>query len=122
MVPKEILVYDNQHGFSRLLKKHFENIVDFRIYKKIETNRFENLQENFAIIFFIIYSEEDLFDFIQIHDKGVPIVVCSFYRHLLAKFNNVDDVILLKNSLTKRDLLNQFQTAMHTHAVDVFCA
>ncbi|AYN03649.1 hypothetical protein [Flavobacterium sp. 140616W15] len=117
METKEVLVYDNQHGFSRFLKKQFGKDINFKVYKKFSSeDNFDNIQEEYSFIFFIVYSGEDLFDFIKLQRKGVPIVVCSFNKEVLYKFKNIDDISLLDISASREELINNFQMALHTYS------
>lgn len=116
MEEKEVLVYDNQHMFSRFLKKQFGKEVSFKVYKKFSSeDNFDNIQEEYSFIFFIVYSGEDLFDFIKLQRKGVPIVVCSFNKKILYKFKNIRDISLLDISASREELINNFQMVLHTY-------
>lgn len=106
---KQVVVYDNQHGFSRFLKKEFGKEIDFKVYKKLDRiSNFDTVKSDYSFIFFVIYSENDLFDFIKINEKGLPIVVCGFKT----KFNVFDhnsEVRFIDTSKPKKELVSDFQ-------------
>ncbi len=109
MESKCVLIYDNQHGFSRFLKKEFGKVIDFKVYKNFDSiSNLDTIQEYYSFVIFVIYSESDLFDFIKIHGKGLPIVVCSF-KVILNKFENNDGISFIDISKCKKELLNDFQ-------------
>lgn len=114
---KKVFVYDNQHGFSRFLKKQFGKEVSFKIYKKFGIeDSFDNLQEHYSFVFFIIYSAEDLFDFIKIYCKGVPVLACSFNKEVLDKLKNNNDIKVLDISTSREELFNNFKIALYTYS------
>jgi hypothetical protein len=113
MESKRVLVYDNQHGFSRFLKKEFGKVIDFKVYKNFDSiSSFDTIKEDYSFIIFIIYSEDDLFDFIKIHGKGLPIVICSF-KAILNRFDNNNGFSFIDISRCKKELLNDFQFFLH---------
>ena len=108
MESKRVLVYDNQHAFSRFLKKEFGKVIDFKVYKNFHSvSRLDTITEDCSFIIFIIYSEGDLFDFIKVHGKGLPIVVCSI-KPMLNKFDYNSGVSFIDLSKSKKELLNDF--------------
>lgn len=108
MESKRVLVYDNQHGFSRFLKKEFGKVIDFKVCKNLHSiSNLDTIKEDYSFVIFIIYSEGDLFDFIKIHRKGLPIVICSF-KAILNKFDHNSGVSFIDISKCKKELLNDF--------------
>lgn len=117
MKTKEVLVYDNQHCFSRFLKKQFGNEIKFKVFKKFSSkDNFDTIQDKYSFIFFIVYSGEDLFDFIKLQGKEVPIVVCSFNKEILYKFENITDIGLLDISASREKLIRNFKMVLHTYS------
>jgi hypothetical protein len=106
---KQVLVYDNQRGFSQFLKKEFGKKNDFKVYKKFNLiNDFDTTKNDYSFIFFIIYTENDLSDFIAIHQRKLPIVVCS----LKTIFNKIDTnrkLRFIDISKPKKELIHDFQ-------------
>lgn len=116
MENNRVLVYDNQHGFSRFLNKMFGKVYDFAIFKKFEGHfDFESFKKEYLLAFFVVYSEKDLIDFIKIYRKGLPVVVCSFNKDMLRKFESITDVSLMNTSRSKKDLVNDFQIYLYTY-------
>lgn len=97
------LVYDNQKYFSRFLKYEFEQEFDFNAYRNF--NYFDEKLSNYSVIIFVIYSEEELFDFLRIYKKGIPMIVCSFNKQILEKFNKMEDVSVLDTSNLRSELI-----------------
>lgn len=117
MKTKEVLVYDNQHCFSRFLKKQFGKEIKFKVFKKFSSeDNFDTIQDKYSFIFFIVYSGEDLFDFIKLQGKEVPIVVCSFNKEILYKFENITDIGLLDISASREKLIRNFKMVLHTYS------
>ncbi|WP_131474526.1 hypothetical protein [Flavobacterium sp. KMS] len=113
MESKQVIVYDNQHGYSRFLKKEFGKRIDFEVYKKFNfISDFDNSKSDYSFIFFVIYSENDLLDFIKIHDQGLPIVVCSS-KGVFDKFDNNCGINFIDISKPKKELVNDFQSFLY---------
>jgi hypothetical protein len=113
MESKRVLVYDNQHAFSRFLKKEFGKVIDLKVYKNFHSvSSLGAIKEDYSFIIFIIYSEGDLFDFIKVHGKGVPIVICSC-KTILDKFDNNSGVSFIDISKSKKELLKDFHLFLY---------
>ncbi|MEO8532444.1 MAG: hypothetical protein ABI441_01775 [Flavobacterium sp.] len=116
MENNKVLIYDNQHGFSRFLTKIFGEAYDFEIFKKFDNSLdFDNFEKEYLLAFFVIYSEKDLFDFIKIYRKGVPLVVCSYNEVLLHQLESITDVNIINTSKSKQELVNDFQIFLYTY-------
>jgi hypothetical protein len=106
---KQVLVYDNQHGFSRFLKKEFGKKNDFKVYKKFNLiNDFDTTKIDYSFVFFIMYTENDLSDFITIDKKQLPIVVCSLKR-IFNKIDTNSELRFIDISKPKKELIHDFQ-------------
>lgn len=109
----KIVVYDNHHYFSRFLKSTFGKEYEFVIFKKFTPKaEFNIIKKNFSFVFFIIYSDADLYDFIKVYGKGVSIIVASFDIEILKKLSFLEDVILFDISLPKATLINQISNLL----------
>lgn len=116
MENNKVLIYDNQHGFSRFLTKVFGEVYDFKIFKKFDvTFDFDSFQKEYLLAFFVIYSEKNLFDLMKIYRKGVPLVVCTFNEQLLHEFERITDVSVINTSRSKQELINDFQIFLYTY-------
>ena len=114
---KKILVYDKEASLARFLKKEFGKSLEFEFYKKFYNDySLDDLQLEYSFVVFVIYSEMDLFDFIKIYDKKVPIIVFSFRKELLVKFEGLRGVHLLDGSMLKQQIIDCFQSFLVTHA------
>lgn len=100
---KKGLVYDNQKYFSRFLKYEFDQEFDFNAYRNFDY--FDQNLNNYSVIIFVIYSEDEIFDFIRVYKKGIPIIVCSFNKQILEKFNKMEDVSVLDTSNLRSELI-----------------
>lgn len=114
---KKILVYDKEASLARFLKKEFGKSLEFEFYKNFYNDySLDDLQLEYLFVVFVIYSEMDLFDFIKIYDKKVPIIVFSFRKELLVKFEGLRGVHLLDGSVLKQEIIDYFQSFLATHA------
>jgi len=111
MISKKCVVYDSQNYFSRFLKYEFRKTMKFDSYKNFE--QFENVITDYSIIVFVIYLEEELFDFMKIHKKEVPMIVCTFNKNLLMKMQNFDEILLLDTSKIKSEVITEFKSYLH---------
>ena len=117
MESKQVLIYDNQHCFSRLLKKVFGRDTHFKIYKKFdEKSNLDDLREKYSFVFFMIYSEDDLFDYLLLHDRDIPIVVCSFNQKILNQFGKISNINLIDISQAKPELVKRFDFFLKSYA------
>ena len=64
---KKYVVYDCRNYFSRFLKYEFRNTNNFESFKDFKI--FENVISNYSAIIFVIYSEEELINFIKEQEK-----------------------------------------------------
>ncbi|MCD0467706.1 hypothetical protein [Flavobacterium sp. ENC] len=116
MKNNKVLIYDNQHGFSRFLTKVFGEVYDFEIFKKFDTTfDFDNLKNEYLLAFFVIYSEKNIFDLMKIYRKEVPLVVCTFNEQLLHQFESITDISVINTSKCKQELINDFQIFLYTY-------
>lgn len=99
---KKAVVYDSQNYFSRFLKSQFRENFDFDSFKNFK--KFENGIKDCFVIIFVIYSEEELVDFMKIYKKGIPIIVCTFNEKLLLKMSYIDKILLLDTSKIKSEI------------------
>lgn len=105
MESKKILVYDNQHYLARFLKLRFDKKYDFVVYNKFrEKDEFNSIEDEFSFVFFVIYSDTDLYDFIRIYAKGIPVIVASHNKEILSKMNQVGDLLVFDASLKKNEM------------------
>ncbi|MGN7811739.1 hypothetical protein [Flavobacterium sp. 22076] len=116
-VAKKILVYDSQHGFSRFLTKQFGNDHELKIFKKFtQEDDFSELTHDFAMIFFMLYSTEDLFDFLRIYRKKVPVTVCSYNPEILKRISKISDIMVMDVSKAKTELVHGFNLILYPSA------
>jgi hypothetical protein len=109
MDSKKILVYDNQHCLAIFLKYKFGKNYDFVNFKKIKEKEEDNLSEKeFWFVFFVIYSEIDLYDFVRIYNKGIPVIVASYNIEILKKMSHLNNVLLFDISLKKNEITDNF--------------
>jgi hypothetical protein len=105
---KRALIYGNQKCFSKYLKYKFQQVLSFDVCKKF---RSLNVELNvYSVIVFVIYTEEDLLDFLKVYGKGIPLVVCTFNKRILEILNEMEDVFLLDTSKIRSEILNQLNS------------
>ncbi len=108
MNTKKKAVYDSKSYFSRFLKYEFRKTLKFDTFKNF--NFFEEVIHNYSTILFVIYEEDELVDFMKIHKKGIPLIVCTFNEQLLIKFQNTDEILVLNTSKLKSDVIRDLKT------------
>jgi hypothetical protein len=100
---KKGLVYDNQKYFSRFLKYEFEQEFDFNVCRNFDY--FDVKLSDYSVIIFVIYSDEEIFDFIKVYKKGIPLIVCSFNKLILNKLKKMDEISVLDTSSLRSELI-----------------
>lgn len=100
---KKGLVYDNQKYFSRFLKYEFEQEFDFKVCRNFDY--FNEKLSDYSVIIFVIYEEEELFDFLQVYQKGIPLIICTFNKQILNKLKKTDDISVLDTSSLRSELI-----------------
>jgi hypothetical protein len=105
MVKKRVLIYGNQKCFSRFLKYKFQDTHMFDVCKNFKY--LHNELNVYEAIVFVIYTEENLLDFLKVYGKGIPLVVCSFNKRILDVLIDLDDIFLLDTSNVRSEILNQ---------------
>ncbi|MDI5950341.1 hypothetical protein QLS91_11770 [Flavobacterium sp. LB2P84] len=107
MTRKKGLVYDNQKYFSRLLKYEFQEDLSFDTY--CDFKYFDVALNDYSIIIFVIYSEEELFDFMKVYKKGIPLIMCTFSKERFMKLQKIDDLILLDTSKIRAEIVTDLK-------------
>lgn len=107
MKKKKVLVYDSQHCFSRFLKYEFKKDFAFEVYKNFK--KFDNIIEHYAIMLFVLNSEEELYDLMRIYKKGVPLIVCTFNKDIKSKLKMMEDILLLDLSKVKTEMRSELK-------------
>jgi hypothetical protein len=111
MKKRKVLVYDNQKYFLRLLRYEFQEDFTFDIYRSFEY--FDSVLKDYSVIIFVIYSEEELLDFIKICGKGIPLIVCTYNKKILLGMEGLDNIFLLDTSILKSEILNELKYYLH---------
>jgi hypothetical protein len=111
MNTKKGVVYDRQNYFSRFLKYEFKKPYIFDFHRDIKC--FDNLVNTYSIIVFVIYSEEELVDFMKVYRKGIPLIVCTFNEKLLLKMRNVDEILLLDTTKIKSEIIIELKSYLN---------
>ena len=105
------VVYDSRNYFSRFLKYEFRKNFKFDTFKNF--NDFENEIKNYSTIIFVIYSEEELVDFMKIYKAGFPLIVCTFNEKLLLKMKSVEEILLLDTSKVKSEVIIELKSYLN---------
>lgn len=108
MKKKKLLVYDNQRYFSRLLNYEFKEDFDFDVCRNFDYFKSDVL-EDYSLIIFVIYLEEELFDFMKVYKNGIPLIVCTFNNKILKNMQKIDDIILLDTSRLRSELITDMK-------------
>lgn len=105
-----MLVYDKNASFSNVIRRQIKLDIDIVTYNNFGIDfDFNDKEEEYVLVLFVCSSSEDLFDFIKIYNKGVPVVVCAFKRDFLLEFSKIDDVLLLDGGLLKKELVQNIK-------------
>lgn len=100
---QQILVSDNQHYFLNFLKRQFKNI-NFQKIKNEES--LYNLTKYSAIVF-VLYSEPEVFDFLNIMSNGKQVLVCTYNTKILDKMKKFSNITLVDTSMTKIEMIKE---------------
>jgi hypothetical protein len=96
-------VYDRQNNFARFLKHEFKKTIDFDSFRNFDS--FENEINNYSTILFVIYSEDEIEDFIKIYKKRIPIIVCTPNNSLFLKMISYNGILVLDTSRIKSEVI-----------------
>ena len=107
MEKRRVLVYDNQKYFLRLLKYEFQEDFAFDLYGSFEYS--ERVLKDYFVIIFVIYSEGELFDFIKICGKEIPLIVCTYNKKILISMEDLENIFLIDTSILKSEILNELK-------------
>lgn len=102
MKKKKGLVYDSQKCFSRFLKYEFKEDFLFDVYKNFKN--FDNKIEDYAVMLFVIYTDNELLDLMRIYRRGVPLIVSTLNEDIQKKLENIDDILLFDPSKIKSEM------------------
>ncbi|MFI0490448.1 hypothetical protein [Flavobacterium sp.] len=111
MNTKKRVVYDSKNYFSRFLKYEFRKSFKFDSFKNFDS--FENEINNYSVIVFVIYSEDELVNFMKIYKKGIPLIVCTFNEKLLLKMRSIDEILLLDTSKIKSEVIIELKSYLN---------
>lgn len=70
MNTKKIVLYDSQKHFYRSLKCELNYEFEFDFFRNFKC--FENVINDYYMILFVVYSEEEIINLINIYKKGIP--------------------------------------------------
>lgn len=108
MEPQQILVYDKQHYFFRILKYELSNHFKFENLKNAKDIIDESAYE---MIVFVMYAETDLSDFIRVCTKwDKQILVCTHNKIIFDKLQNIKNVVLFDALKTKNEMVKQLHS------------
>ncbi|MFW0739975.1 hypothetical protein [Flavobacterium sp. T12S277] len=108
MSKRKGLIYDSQKYFSRFLKYEFKEDYSFDTYCNFKY--FDKVLDKYSVIIFVIYSEEELLDFIKVYRKEIPLIICSFNNKILVELGKIDEVLLLDTSKLRAEIVTELKT------------
>jgi hypothetical protein len=100
---QKILVYDKQHYFSKFLKLQFKNINFQKV--KNEENFYDPTK--YMAIVFVLYSEPEVFDFLNVRINGKQVLVCTYNTKILNKMKKFNNITLVDTSKTKIEMIKE---------------
>jgi hypothetical protein len=107
IMQKKGLVFDKQNYFPKLLKKNFQEHISFDFYKNLKS--FDKKLNDYSIITLVIYSEDEIYNFMKIYDKEIPLIICVFNNQRLIRLQRIDNVILLDASTIIPEIISKFR-------------
>lgn len=105
------VVYDSQNYFARFLKYEFKKSIEFDSFRKFES--FEKKISNYSKILFVIYSDEELVNFMKIYKKGIPIIACTFDVKLFYKMKSIYGILVLDTSKMKSEIIIELKSYLN---------
>lgn len=108
MERKRGLVCDSQKYFSRFIKYEFKEDLSFDVCRSFED--FDSGLNVYSIIVFVIYSEEELLDFIKVYKEDIPLIVCTFNNKILIKLKKIEGILLLDTSKIRSEIVVELRS------------
>lgn len=107
MFKKKGIVFDNQNYFSKIVKNKFKEHIVFDMHKN-----FKNFDKNnnYSILIFVIYSEDDIYNLLKVNNLGIPIIICAFNKERLTKLRRLENIMLLDASKILPEIIVQLQS------------
>ncbi|TRX37602.1 hypothetical protein [Flavobacterium restrictum] len=102
------LVCDNQKYFSRFLNYEFKDDFSFDVYRDFEHLDHNDLND-YSVIIFVVYLEEELFDLMKVYKKEIPLIVCTFNKKILGQLQQVEDIFLVDSSKLRSQLITDMK-------------
>ena len=104
-------VYDSLNNFARFLKYEFKKNINFDSFKNFDS--FESEINKYSTILFVIYSEDDLADFMKIYKKGIPMIVCTPSDSLYTKMKSIKGILVLDTSRMKSEVITELKSYLN---------
>lgn len=96
----KVLVFDNCRYFSRFLKYEFKDIKFVSGEKECILCGNE-MSNEFCLVVFVFYSEEDLVNLLRVYSYGIRLLVCNHINKYEHKFKNVKNIDVMECLETK---------------------
>lgn len=95
MDANKVLVFDNYHYFARFLKYEFKDIK-FILGEKESILYGNEMINEFCLVVFVFYSEEDLVNLLRVYSYGIKLLVCNQNNKFENKFKNVRNIDVME--------------------------
>ncbi|TDE48574.1 hypothetical protein [Flavobacterium sp. GT3P67] len=108
MFKKKGIVFDNQNYFSKIVKHKFKEYILFDTYNNFKN--FDKKNNNYSILIFVIYSEDDVYNLLKVNNLEIPMIICAFNKERLMKLRRLENIMLLDASKLLPEIIVQLQS------------
>ena len=102
------IVPEAVNSVYQILKYEFKETFSFDAYTNFKS--FDKGLKKYSIIVFVIYSYEELLDFMSVYKKGIPIIVCTFNNKMMLEFEKIEEILLLDTSNVKSEIIIELKS------------
>lgn len=102
MKMKKGLVFDSKQYFANFLKYEFKSHFVFDSYKDLA--KFEGEIEQYNFMFFMIYDTSELLNLIQLHKRGIPLIVSTLDAKIKSQLEKLESIIFFDSTKIKSEM------------------
>lgn len=106
-----ILVYDNQQAYFELLKSNFSQTHQFNLFN---SGQIESAVSEYDMLFFFIYDELELLDFIKLYRNDIPVVLGHWALNHVEVFEEQGNIHYLHLNKLKGEIISDVELLLKT--------
>ncbi|WP_417442958.1 hypothetical protein [Joostella sp.] len=106
----EVLVYDPQGAFSKMLQKSDLSYGEFHVSKDLTDVNFD--ENDYVAVVFFAYSAGDLLSLLGVYKRNIPIILCSLDKEVYKKAQGVYGVISVDMTKHKSEIIEYFNSIL----------